>query len=205
MIYPEWVLKHKKKGTYVNCVKGRYYLYAAHSERIPGTKKVNRIFDGYLGQITEEDGFIPTKDKVSTDILVYEFGFSCFMLEFCKDELADFRLIVGNNANLIVVACLLALLYGKVDNQTFSRSYLSVVFPDVDFTRQPDQEVSTQVAKGIHQIRGCLDKLSLKDRAVVFDELPYVYKIRLNDRWYPSKLNDTVSSIVEKFSLKWRF
>ena len=30
--YPDWVLKLKVKGTYVNCVKGKYYLYAAHSE-----------------------------------------------------------------------------------------------------------------------------------------------------------------------------
>jgi len=58
MAYPEWVLKHKTKGTYINCINGRYYLYGAHSERIPGTKKVKRIFDGYLGRITEEDGFI---------------------------------------------------------------------------------------------------------------------------------------------------
>lgn len=57
MSYPDWVLQHKKKGTYVNCVKGRYYLYAAHSERVPGTKKVKRICDGYLGRITEEAGF----------------------------------------------------------------------------------------------------------------------------------------------------
>ena len=28
--YPDWVLAHKKKGTYVNRVGDRYYLYAAH-------------------------------------------------------------------------------------------------------------------------------------------------------------------------------
>lgn len=46
--YPYRVLKHKVKGTYVNCVKGKYYLYAAHSERIKGTDKVKRICMGTL-------------------------------------------------------------------------------------------------------------------------------------------------------------
>lgn len=59
MSYPEWVLKHKKKGTYINKVGNNYYLYAAHSEHIPGTaNKSRRICDGYLGKITEKDGFI---------------------------------------------------------------------------------------------------------------------------------------------------
>ena len=48
--YPDWVLKHKKPGTYINVVKGKYYLYAAHSERIKGTDKVRRVSDGYLGR-----------------------------------------------------------------------------------------------------------------------------------------------------------
>lgn len=33
-IYPDWVLKHKKPGTYINKVGDKYYLYAAHSERV---------------------------------------------------------------------------------------------------------------------------------------------------------------------------
>lgn len=41
MAYPDLVLKHKIKGTYTNYVGCKYYLYAAHSERAPGTKKVN--------------------------------------------------------------------------------------------------------------------------------------------------------------------
>jgi len=201
MAYPDWVLQHKKKGTYVNCVKGRYYLYAAHSERIPGTKKVKRICDGYLGRITEEEGFIPVKDKVSTDILVYEYGFSCFLLEFCKEELVE----SGGEGNLIGVACLLSILYGEYSFRTFARSYMSVLFPDISFTLSPDPVVSAQIAKGIDRIRARLDTLSAEERDVVFNELPYIYKIKLNDRWYPSKLNETVRVFVEKYHITGRF
>ena len=72
--YPDWVMVHKKKGTYINCVNGKYYLYAAHSERVPGTKKVRRVSDGYIGRITQEDGLIPARDKVTGEVCVYEYG-----------------------------------------------------------------------------------------------------------------------------------
>ena len=35
--YPDWVMKYKEKGTYINKVGDKYYLYAAHSERVKGT------------------------------------------------------------------------------------------------------------------------------------------------------------------------
>ena len=41
--YPEWVMTHKKKGTYINRVGDKYYLYAAHSERIKGTGCIFRL------------------------------------------------------------------------------------------------------------------------------------------------------------------
>jgi len=49
--YPDWVMKHKEKGTYINKVGDKYYLYKVHSERIKGTGKVRRVSDGYLGNI----------------------------------------------------------------------------------------------------------------------------------------------------------
>ena len=56
--YPDWVMKYKKKGTYINRVGDKFYLYAAHSERIKGTDKVRRVSDGYIGRITEKEGLI---------------------------------------------------------------------------------------------------------------------------------------------------
>jgi hypothetical protein len=82
---------------------------------------------------------------------------------------------------------------------------LSVLFPDVDFTKSPGPVVSAQIAKGIDRIGARLDTLSAEERDVVFNELPYVYKIKLNDRWYSSKLSDTVRVFVEKYQLTGRF
>ena len=83
--YPDWVLKHKVKDTYINCVKGKYYLYVAHSERIKGTDKVKRICDGYLGRITPEKGLIPPKDKVNGSVVFLEYGLSSIILSLCTN------------------------------------------------------------------------------------------------------------------------
>ena len=33
-MYPEWVMKHKKKGTNISCINGRYYLYEVKEEEM---------------------------------------------------------------------------------------------------------------------------------------------------------------------------
>jgi hypothetical protein len=197
MTYPDWVLKHKKKGTYVNCVKGRYYLYAAHSERIPGTKKVRRVCDGYLGRITEEDGFIPARDKVSTEILVYEYGFSAFVMWICKNELFQLSPITGKHADWLLVASILSVLHGTYDNQKLSGSYLSVLYPEVDLSRHLGEEVPGQIEELVIQIKRFLENLPEEERGTVYNELPYVYKVQLNHHWYESKQNDAVRNLFK--------
>ena len=81
--YPDWVLKHKRKGTYINRVKDKYYLYAAHSEREPGTGKVKRVCDGYIGRITEKDGLILSKPKIKGSIEVREYGREAIVFQLC--------------------------------------------------------------------------------------------------------------------------
>jgi hypothetical protein len=102
--YPEWVLKHKKKGTYVNAVKGKYYLYAAHSERIPGTDKVRRVSDGYLGRITEEEGFVPAKGKMDEGVYVHEFGLSETIVRLCPKIHAGLKREFRANADTVMVS-----------------------------------------------------------------------------------------------------
>jgi len=89
--YPDWVLAHKKKGTYINKVGDRYYLYAAHSERVPGTKKVRRVCDGYLGRITQDQGLIPPRDRPGTVFCSVEYGLSSLILSLCGNIHSGFR------------------------------------------------------------------------------------------------------------------
>ncbi len=71
--YPDWVLKYKKPGHYLNKYKDHYRLYKGHCEYRNG--KYVRIVDEYLGTITGKDGLIPSKGLINSDVLVYEYGF----------------------------------------------------------------------------------------------------------------------------------
>ena len=141
--YPDWVLKHKKKGTYVNCVKGKYYLYAAHSERVPGTKKVRRVSDGYIGRITQEDGLIPARDKI-TGVVVHEYGLCMALYALCegiaKGLHREFRMAAGK----VFVAGLLSAAYGGYGEEEYRWSYLSVKCPGLSLTLTDKQRVGAE-------------------------------------------------------------
>lgn len=63
MKYPDWVIKHKQKGTTIRYVNGNYYVYKVHSERRKDKPYPVLVQDEFLGTITE-DGFIASKNKL---------------------------------------------------------------------------------------------------------------------------------------------
>ncbi len=61
--HPEWALKFRKPGTELRCINGRYCLYECHSVYEKETKKHRKITGKYLGSITEEGGFKPSRKR----------------------------------------------------------------------------------------------------------------------------------------------
>ena len=203
MAYPEWVLKHKRKGTYINCVGGKYYLYAAHSERISGTGKVKRICDGYLGRITEADGLIPPKEKVSSDILVFEYGLCFFIMQTCENIYKGFKRTSPKNADFIIVSSILNVIYGCSNNIVYQNSYLSIIFPNLNIAKEANENVLNSISRGVSMVNDTLDKLIFENKRDVFQTLSSLHKIRINDKWYLSKENSSILAIKEKYQLKW--
>ena len=86
-IYPEWVQKHRERGTTVKKKGDAYYLYKR-------TSKYPQPVDTYVGIITP-DGVIQTRRKrvKLTDIEVREYGYSNAIWKLCpqgwKDSLGD--------------------------------------------------------------------------------------------------------------------
>jgi hypothetical protein len=156
--YPEWVMKHKKKGTYVNRVGDKYYLYAAHSERVKGTKKVLRISDGYLGRITEKDGFIPAKRKLSSEVLVYEYGLSWVITSLCKRVHSGLRREFKGNADYVMAAGVLLFMYGEVRQEFYETSYLSLFFSGLDMGKEPTDRQRTGVERTQRMVADTLKK-----------------------------------------------
>lgn len=84
--YPEWVQKHRVKGTTVKKKGDSYYLYKRTSRRVKG-KKYPQPVDTYIGIITPEGVIQSNKRKVSlTDAEVWEYGFSKAVWELCPDD-----------------------------------------------------------------------------------------------------------------------
>ncbi len=62
-IHPEWALKHKKPGTELRLMKGRYYLYEVSSKWNKEKKRAQKITGKILGRITEDRGFTPSGER----------------------------------------------------------------------------------------------------------------------------------------------
>jgi len=69
MPYPDWVLKHKKPGMYVQKKDDHTYrIYRGHSERRPDKPYPVLVTDEYIGTITKEKGLIPAKVTIKGEV-----------------------------------------------------------------------------------------------------------------------------------------
>jgi hypothetical protein len=59
-IHPEWAVKHRKEGTELRLIKGKYYLYSYKTVYDKNKKRPKKISGPILGSITEKEGFIPS-------------------------------------------------------------------------------------------------------------------------------------------------
>lgn len=200
--YPEWVLKHKKKGTYINRVGEKYYLYAAHSERIKGTKKVRRICDAYLGRITEADGLIPPKDKLKSIPIVYSYGVEILILSFSYNIYAGLKRSFKQNSDFVLVSTVLTFIYGSADIIFFRSSYLSILFPELDMERLPTKIQETAISRGVLMIMEVLktDLGIAYNKALLY--LPLVHIINADGKFYGPHVPETIKEFLACHSLE---
>ena len=132
-MYPDWVLKHKKKGTNISCINGRYYLYAVSSVWNKKKGRAQKITNEYLGRITE-DGFIPSKKRIAkldTPVTVKEYGASSVMATLGKDVLSELKNGFPEHAELIFTIAALRLIeqcpFKRLEN-LYKNSFLSEIF-----------------------------------------------------------------------------
>lgn len=203
--YPEWVLAHKKKGTYISKVGDKYYLYAAHSKRIPGTKKVKRIFDGYLGRITEKDGLIPSKDKVSGEIFLYEYGRCSLILSLCGQIHQGLRRTFVKNGDFIMAASILTYLYGTFTEELYRHSWLCLRFPSLAVPSSLTTAQTNGIQRGSRMIADTMERVFADDLAAVFAAFSLMALVSINNKLYCCPCSDSVSTVLKQYHLDWRF
>ena len=94
--HPLWALEHKKPGTELKLVNGRYYLYEVKSVYDKTLKRSKKISGSILGRITEAEGFVPSEKKIlkeksaktylNKDILALEYGYAHWLLDTMQQE-----------------------------------------------------------------------------------------------------------------------
>lgn len=200
--YPDWVLRHKVKGTYINYVKGKYYLYAAHSERVPGTKKVKRICDGYLGRITEGEGLIPVRDKVADTIRVMEYGVSSLLLIVCSKIHKGLRRTFTKNGDFIMVASVLSFIYGKYSEVLYNQSFLSTRFPNLDFQSPLTEAQIYGADRGFRMIKDTVQRVFGDDLQDILIHFGHLYKVNVNGKLYLSEETDEIKMYKQKYKIE---
>src|SRR5664279_3712627 len=90
--HPSWATDHRKPGTELRLIRGRYYLYAVSSRYDPAKKRAKKITGKLLGTITKEDGFVNSEKRKLVEkaalgvdpstICVREFGFTSFLKQY---------------------------------------------------------------------------------------------------------------------------
>lgn len=202
--YPDWVLAHKAKGTYVNKVGDKYYLYAAHSERIPGTKKVRRVCDGYLGRITREHGLIPPKDKFPKPIRSFEYGLSSLILSVCSNIHKGLRRSFVVHGDFIMTASVLSYIYGIYSEELFRHSWLSLKFPALSFPAPLTPRQENGILRGVRMITDTMIRKFGDDLIPVRASFSQVTLFSSDRRFFCCELPDSVDSFVQQYSLDWR-
>lgn len=199
--YPDWVMKYKEKGTYINVVKGKYYLYAAHSERVAGTKKVKRICDAYLGRITEKDGLIPPKDKIEGTITVLEYGLSALILSVCENIHKGLRKTFTKNGDFVMVASILSFMHGKYDDSLFKCSYLSVRFSELDFNSVLTQAQIIGISRGHKMIKDTMIRAFGDDFLDILIHFSHLFKVNINGKIYLSEESNKISDLKQIYNI----
>jgi len=202
--YPEWVLMHKQKGTYINRVGDKYYLYAAHSERIPGTKKVRRVSDGYIGRITEQDGLISARDKVQGEPEVFECGLCMTMLALCKDVHTGLRREFRAAADRILVAGLLTAAYGDCRQDTYHWSFLSVKFPGLDMKMALTDKQAFGIQRCTRMAADLMYRQFGDDVPLATMRLSRVCQVKVNGKYYLPSPGEETKTWLDGQNIDWR-
>lgn len=199
--YPDWVTRHKIKGTYIKHTKDKYYLYRGHSERVPGTKKVRFVCDEYLGRITQEEGLIPPKDKVSGTVFPYEFGLSCLILASCTNIHKGFRKTFVKYGDFIMAASVISYIYSDYSPELLSFSWLSLRFPQMPIPAALTDAQAAGIGRGRLMIADTLGRIFGDDLPAIRDSLSLVRLVRVNGRLYPGQMPQAAATLLDKYGI----
>jgi hypothetical protein len=199
MAYPDWVLKHKEAGTYVQKKdEDTYRIYRGHSERRPGKTYPVLVTDEYIGTITREAGLVRTPVNIKGAVLVKRYGGFCLLHSLCR-QLADRLSQKYGDQSLFLDACM-RVLYGHSSILFYESDWMSEHYPGLTFPLCAELESeSARVATGM---ASTLEKRFGRETQHVLNTAGCLYRVWINNRWVTSSMA-SVAAITQRYGLTW--
>ena len=177
--HPQWALKHKKKGTELRLINGRYYLYKITSKWDPEKKRSKKITLGLLGKITKEDGFVESEKHklkkqtfIPENIHLKEYGISALI----KDDFGNYIELLQKHFPKHW-KFIIALSYSRFSFQSplknvqyhFSKSYLSEIYKNVGLSSASISKKLKEIGVKRKDILNFFKEFKVENDNILFD------------------------------------
>ena len=219
--YPDWVYPYIQKGQYVNCQNGKYYLYAAHSERREGINHPVRVCDGYLGRLTEDQGLIPAKKRQSQaaekqdeppahskstteahPVRSYDYGVPACVVACTENTiLKGLRKTYRRNGTPIYVRSVCEYLYGVWIPEMYTSSYLSLLFPGLSFHDEESPEFLAGVSRGVSMLTHAVEHRYQDDWPILRATMASITLVEIDKHLICPALSEKASELKKKYAL----
>lgn len=202
MAYPDWVMRHKKKGMYVNKVnETTYRIYRGHSERVKGTDKVRRVVDEYIGTITEAGGLVPTKAKVKGAVRSLRSGGYALIRWFCRSQMDGILRRRAADGAAIVAAAVLQVLYGEANELVYENDWVSVVHPGLSFPLEP--ALAAEAARVARGMGSTLSSALGDGLGGLLQASGYVCRVWVNGQWVDAEIPGACRALALSHGFRW--
>ncbi len=198
--YPEWVTKYLEKGVYVNKVKGTYYLYRAHSEKQPGKKYPVRVFDGYIGKVTEDEGLIEIRRR-KLPMTSFDYALPYAVDACCGKVHKGLRISYKGNGTAVYVCSVIKFLFGSYSMELYQSSWLSIQYPGLVGKSFTSEAVAKGVDRGVLMVTDTVKNTYGEDWEVLSVYLSRVILIRIGGEEYIPTLPEKALELCQKHHL----
>ena len=177
--HPKWATKHKRRGTELRYINGKYYLYEVTSKWDPDKKRSQKISGKILGRITKDDGFIESdkaklrkRELIVSKLAVKEYGITAFLnnhfneyqILLAKHFPAHWQIIIGLAYGRLVY-------HSPMKNMEYHyyHSYLSEQYPGLPLSPKSLTTLLREIGVQRKQITSFFKEFSKANDNILFD------------------------------------
>lgn len=185
MTHPDWVLKHKAKGTEIRKLGKHYYLYKIRSEWDKDKKRAKKITEKFLGKITEEGLIKPKHERIiesQKNISVKEYGASRFITNESEDIIQNLKEIFPYTwKELFTFAVFRFFSTSPLKNvqDHYQGSYLSDIMPDAKVSPKTLSNILHTIGQQRALIKKFLSKYVSQEECMAVD-LTHIFSLSEN-------------------------